>query len=228
MCPFCYIGKRHFEAALNTFEHKDQITIEWKAFQLDPDIPENMNKAQNVYEYLAERKGMGLEESRHLHDHVVSMAKKAGLDYHFEDAVVANSLPAHRIIQKAKELTLGDRAEEIFFKAYFTDGKNLGDRNTLMELGKEIGLTRDQVISALSNDDYSYAVLQDLQEGSKLGVRGVPFFVFDRKYGISGAQPIEAFSQTLRQSYAEWENEHIPEIQIQGVGDSCSADGNCN
>ncbi len=228
MCPFCYIGKRHFEEAMNSFENKDKIEVEWKSYQLDSDIPQDMVAAKTVYDYVAERKGMNLEESRQLHDHVVSMAKNAGLDYHFEKTIVANSLMAHRIIQKAKEFSLGDRAEEIFFKAYFTDGKNLADRDTLLALGEEIGLSRPQIDDALTNDVYSYAVHQDIQEGSRLGVRGVPFFVFDRKYGISGAQPIEAFKQTLQQSFDEWTKENASSIQMTASGEACSMDGNCD
>ncbi|MCB0605408.1 MAG: DsbA family oxidoreductase [Saprospiraceae bacterium] len=228
MCPFCYIGKRHFEQALNSFDNKDKVEVEWKSFQLDPEIPEIMVETKSVYDYVAERKGMSMEDSRQLHDHVVFMAHSAGLDYHFEKTIVANSLKAHRIIQKAKELSLGDPAEEVFFKAYFTEGKNLADNDTLVALGKEIGLSQEQTIDALNNDNYSYAVHQDIQEGSRLGVRGVPFFVFDRKYGISGAQPVEAFTHTLQQSYDEWAKENAPSIQMTSSGEACSIDGNCD
>src|SRR5687767_2224054 len=111
MCPFCYIGKRHLEAALSAFPD-EQFEIEWKSFQLDPSIEPQPDK--NVYEYLAERKGMSVEESRQMHAGVVARAAEVGLDYHFEKAVISNSLTAHRLIQLAKTKGLGDAMEETF------------------------------------------------------------------------------------------------------------------
>lgn len=204
MCPFCYIGKRHYERALEQFPNKDNVEIIWKSYQLDPTIPEHFEKKTNVYEYLAERKGMSLEQSKQLHDNVLQMAKNAGLDYHFEKAVVANSFKAHRLIQLAKTKGAGDQAEERLFSAYFVEGKDLGETKTLIELGKEIGLTEAEVNEALMNDEYAYQVKQDIQEAESIGVRGVPFFVFNRRYAISGAQPTEAFSESLEKSFSDW------------------------
>ena len=124
MCPFCYIGKRHLEAALSAFPN-EQFEIEWKSFQLDPSIVPQPDK--NVYEYLAERKGMSVEESEQMHAGVVARAAEVGLDYHFEKAVISNSFTAHRLIQLAKTKGLGDAMEETFFKAYFTEGRDLNN-----------------------------------------------------------------------------------------------------
>ena len=199
MCPFCYIGKRHFESALKTFDNSGNIDIEWKSFQLDPTIPEDISADTTVYGYLAERKGVSVEQATQMHEGVMQMAQAAGLTYNFDIAKVANSMNAHRMIQMAKSKGLGDAAEEKLFQSYFTDGRNFGDTNDLVKMGVEIGLTEEEVMESLSNDDYAYKVKQDIQEGEKLGVRGVPFFVFDRKYAVSGAQEVGAFLQVLEQ-----------------------------
>lgn len=125
MCPFCYIGKRHLEQALLAFEGRDAVEITWKSYQLDPEIPMQFDAPVGVYAYLAERKGWSVEQSVQMHDRVVEMAAAVGLDYQFDKAVVANSLYAHRVIQLAKEKGLDNEIEEVFFKAYFTEGRDL-------------------------------------------------------------------------------------------------------
>jgi len=202
MCPFCYIGKRHFEAALKEFPHSDKLQIEWKSFQLDPTIPK-MEERVDAYQYLADKKGMSLEQSKSLHQNVIQMAKNAGLEYNFDIAVVGNSKDAHRLIQFAKTKGLGDQAEEALFKAYFTDGKNMADMSDLIEIGNSIGLDVVELTSILDSDAFGYEMMQDIQEAQNIGVQGVPFFVFDRKYAVSGAQPVEAFLQTLEKVYSE-------------------------
>jgi len=206
MCPFCYIGKRHYETAIKQFVFGDQIEIVWHSFQLDPTIPMVNDKQQNVFEYLAERKGISIEQSLKMHESVLQMAKNAGLEFNLDKAVVANSYNAHRFIQMAKTKGLGDEAEEKLFMAYFVAGKDCGRTEVLVEIGKRIGLTDMDVQEALTNDDYSYSVNQDIQEAQNLGIRGVPFFIFNRKHAISGAQPVELFLKTLEKSYAEWKN----------------------
>lgn len=203
MCPFCYIGKRNFEAALKDFDAKNEIEIEWKSFQLDPTIPKTFDKKLSTYEYLAERKGMSVEQAIELHSNVTEMARNVGLTYNFDQSVVANSFDAHKLIQLAKTKGLGDVAEEQLFKAYFTDGKDISNHSTLTELGNEIGLNEKEVISALESEEYSSKVNSDISQGNELGVTGVPFFVFDRKYAISGAQPVETFLNALKQSFSE-------------------------
>ena len=197
MCPFCYIGKRHLETALSNFPN-EQFEIEWKSFQLDPTIVPQPGK--NVYEYLAERKGMSVEESKQMHAGVVARAAEVGLDYQFEKAVISNSFDAHRIIQLAKIKGLGDAMEETFFKAYFTEGRDLNDKDTLMELGVGVGLNALDIKDVLEDEtQFASAVKHDISEAQQIGVRGVPFFVFDRKYAVSGAQPIEHFEQTIQE-----------------------------
>ncbi|MEO7978077.1 DsbA family oxidoreductase [Flavobacterium sp.] len=195
MCPFCYIGKRQLEAALAGFPN-DEFEIEWKSFQLDPSITPQADK--DVYTFLAERKGISVEQSVEMHKGVVERAKSVGLEYHFDKAIISNSLKAHRIIQLAKTKNLGDQMEEIFFKAYFTDGRDLNDHTTLIELASQAGLSIQEVQQVLQNEDlYLKEVKADIDEAQEIGVQGVPFFVFDRKFAISGAQSIETFVQTI-------------------------------
>ena len=198
MCPFCYIGKRQLEKALAEFPN-DEFEIEWKSFQLDPSITPQHGK--DVYTFLAERKGISLEQSKEMHKGVVERAKSVGLDYHFEKAIVSNSLTAHRIIHLAKTKKLGDEMEEIFFNAYFTEGKDLNDASTLIELGSQAGLNENEVREVVENEKmYLNDVKKDIAEAQEIGVQGVPFFVFDRKYAISGAQPLETFVQTINEA----------------------------
>jgi predicted DsbA family dithiol-disulfide isomerase len=200
MCPFCYIGKRHLEQPLLAFEGRDAVEITWKSYQLDPEIPMQFDSPVGVYAYLAERKGWSMEQSVHMHDRVVEMAAAVGLDYQFDKAVVANSLYAHRVIQLAKEKGLDNEIEEVFFRAYFTEGRDLASVEELVLLGESVGLAAVDVRAAIASEELAYRVSQDIQEGVNLGVRGVPFFVFDRKFGISGAEPIQVFIDTLNQT----------------------------
>lgn len=234
MCPFCYIGKRNYEAALEQFTGKENVEIVWKSFQLDPSIPEASTEnasspvKQNISQYLADRKGISYEEAAEMNAAVTEMAKSAGLDYHLDKAVVANSFKAHRVIQMAKTKGSGDLAEENIFKAYFTEGQDLGNTEVLMEAGLKTGLSEAEVKESLSNDEYAYRVKQDITEAGQLGIQGVPFFVFNRKYAISGAQPPAAFLQTLEKAFAEWKKEHpVSPFDVTG-GPSCTPDGNCD
>jgi predicted DsbA family dithiol-disulfide isomerase len=224
MCPFCYIGKRNYESALNGFEGRDNIEIEWRSFQLDPTIPKSSSVKENVYQYLADKKGISYEQSAKMHERVIQMAKNAGLDYRFDKAIVANSFDAHRLIQLAKEKGLGDAAEERLFHAYFTEGKDFGDHDTLISIGKDIGLKEEEIKGALVSDFYAEKVEHDIQEATDIGVQGVPFFVFDRKYAVSGAQPPDHFLQALNQSFGEWKKD-IPLVVEEGAvckpGEDC-------
>ncbi|MBP7282172.1 MAG: DsbA family oxidoreductase [Leptospiraceae bacterium] len=198
MCPFCYIGKRKFEAALEKFPKKDEVKITWKSYQLDPNIKFQPDK--DIYTYLAEAKGQSREWSIKMHENVVNMAKSVGLEYNFDKAVVANSFDAHRVIQLAKKHGLGDAIEEKLFKAYFTEGKNFADHETLTTLGEEVGLNREEILEVLSGDALADNVKSDIEEGMQLGLRGVPFFVFNRKIGVAGAQDTEIFLQALNEA----------------------------
>ena len=153
MCPFCYIGKRHLEAALEDFPQKDNVEVVWKSFQLNPNMPESSD--ENVYEYLAKAKGISLEQSKQMHERVIDMAKNAGLDYNFDIAKVANSFKAHRVLQLAKRKNLGDELKEALLDAYFTKGKNTSDEETLVELANSVGISREEVELALNEKQFA-------------------------------------------------------------------------
>src|SRR5690554_1756119 len=226
MCPFCYIGKRNFETALEQFSNKNGIEVEWKSFQLDPSLPEVQDS--NYTDYLMVSKGLGRPQVEGMLNNVTQIAKGVGLEYDFDRAVMVNSFKAHRVLQLAKMRGLGDAAEERLFRAFFTEGRNIADDDTLLELGKEAGLNETEIRSSLSDERYSDMVKQDIQEARAIGVTGVPFFVFNRKYAVSGAQPPQAFLQTLEKAYEEW-REANPEIKIEvKKGQSCSIDGVCD
>jgi predicted DsbA family dithiol-disulfide isomerase len=224
MCPFCYIGKRRFENALQEFPFKEEIEIEWKSFQLDPTMKHEPGK--NIHQYLAERKGFSVQKAKELNDHVTGMAAAEGLTYDFDKAVIANSFDAHRFSHFAAKQGKGDAAEESLFKAYFTEGKNIADRDTLVQLGTAIGLDAAGVQQALDENAYAQEVQQDIAEAETLGIRGVPFFVIDRKYAVSGAQSAEVFEQALDQAFTAWKKENNRFTTIEGA--TCSTDGDCN
>ncbi len=221
MCPFCYIGKRKMEAALEKFPHKDKIEITWKSFQLNPDMKTEAGK--NINQYLAEAKGWTLQKAKEMNDHVTEMAKESGLTYHLDKAVVANSFDAHRLSHMAKRHGVQDAAEERIFAAYFTEGKNTADHATLIEIGTEMGLDRAEVADMLAGNDYAADVEQDIYEAQQVGVRGVPFFVLGRKYAVSGAQPAETFLQALNTTWNELEQDNKQLNTTDGA--VCTPDG---
>ena len=225
MCPFCYIGKRNFEVALKEFAHKDHIEVIWKSYQLDASMPSV--PTDSYQDYLVKHKGMSVEQVNGMLGNVTQSAKEAGLDYDFDKAIIVNSLSAHKLIQFAKTKGLGDEAEERLFLAFFTEGKNIADLDTLTQLGKEIGLDETEVKTVFTDEKYASLVNQDIQEARQVGVQGVPFFVIDRKYAVSGAQPSEAFSQSLEKAFSEWRKLN-PETKLEVTqGQSCTPDGIC-
>ncbi len=223
MCPFCYIGKRRFEAALQQFPHKDEVEIEWKSFQLNPALVTDttISSAQ----YLADKKGVTNDYAHQMHNHVTQMAAEEGLTYNLDKAVVANSFDAHRFAHLAKQNGLGIEAEEALFKAYFTDSKNISDHDILAQLGESIGLNADEIKAALATDKFAGDVNFDIAEAQRLGINAVPFFVMDRKYGVSGAQAVQVFLQTLEKAYSEWAATK-PQMDVI-KGDSCEVGGDC-
>lgn len=195
MCPFCYIGKRRFEQAIEQFPGKDTVEVEWKSFQLDPEIKTIPGKSVN--EYLADRKGWTIDYARKVNDRVTGMAREVGLLYDFDKAIAANSFDTHRLSHFAKKHGVQDAVEELLFKAYFTEGKNTADHETLIAIAVETGLNAEEVRAMLKSNDLSDDVNNDIYEAQRVGARGVPFFVFKNIYAVSGAQPSEQFLQVL-------------------------------
>ena len=201
MCPFCYLGKRRLEEALSRFPEKEKVEITWKSFQLNPGMKTDPGK--NITQYLMEMKGWSLEQTRQAHDRLTKAAAEAGLLYDFDRAVVANSFDAHRLVQLAKARGLGDAMEERLFKGYFSEGANIADPATLLLLAKEAGLEEGESKSVLESDAYSAEVKADVREAQQLGVTGVPFFLFDRKFAVSGAQDTSVFLKALEKAALE-------------------------
>ena len=226
VCPFCYIGKRKMERALQKFPFKEKVEIEWKSFQLNPD--QQTKPGVSTLEDLSQSKGWSMEQTKQITSQVVGMAKVEGLTFDFDKAVVANTKNAHRLIHLAKEFGVQDAMKERLLKAYFTDGLNVDDTDTLIQLGKEVGVPEEKIKPMLESKQYEEAVDQDVYESRQIGVRGVPFFVLDRKFGISGAQPDEVFDQTLEKAWAEYaKNNPVLDIASGSDGESCDVDGNC-
>ena len=225
MCPFCYIGKRRIEEALTFFEHKDTVEIEWKSYQLDAKFiasPED-----NLVEHLAEKYRKDSDWAQNMLDNMTQNAKSAGLDFHFENAVLANSLNAHRLLHLAKKHQLANDLEELLFKAYLTEGKNINDLETLTKLGVEVGLDIENITKVLHSDAYAVDVKKDQEEANAIGVQGVPFFVFDAKYAISGAQHATTFLQTLEKVWEEGQFDSKITLLDTSTENSCDING-CN
>jgi predicted DsbA family dithiol-disulfide isomerase len=226
MCPFCYIGKRRLETALRNFEHADKVQIEWKSFLLNPDMQTDPQKS--TVEYLAETKGWSLDQTRQITRQVSEMAEGEGLFYQMDKTVVANAKRAHNILQLAKSLGKGSEMKERLLRAYFTEGANIDDQNTLLGLAEEVGIDREEAAECLQRNVYMDKVDKDIAESRMLGVRGVPFFVFDRKYAISGAQAPDVFEKTLERAWMDYVKEN-PILDVAGSDDgaACDVDGNC-
>ncbi|MBZ9630270.1 DsbA family oxidoreductase [Salegentibacter sp. LM13S] len=223
-CPFCYIGKKKFEAALAKFPQNNQVEIDWKSYQLDPNLKTDPNLS--TLEYFVKAKGVSEAQAKEMFSSATNMAAEVGLKFNLETSVTANSFMAHRLIQLAKSKALGNEIEEALFKAHFEESKNIDDSEVLQEIGTSVGMKADEVKNTLESDAFSYEVKQDEMEARNIGVRGVPFFVVDDKYAISGAQPLEAFLQAMEKAWDEFKPKK-DELKV-SEGDSCSIDGNCD
>ncbi len=198
LCPFCYIGKRKLEAALAEFPQADQVQITWKSFQLDPDF--QSAGGENYLESLSARKGWSLDQTRQIVANVRNMALGVNLHYNFDGMIQANSLDAHRLTHLAAKHGLQQQAEEALFRAHFVEGKDVGDHAVLAEIGAAIGLKATDITTMLNGPEFTEAVQHDVAEARQLGINAVPFFVFNRKYGVSGAQDKQVFLQTLEKA----------------------------
>ncbi|MDP9888468.1 DsbA family oxidoreductase [Pseudarthrobacter enclensis] len=219
-CPWCFIGKRRFEAALAAFPHRDAVDVVWRSYQLDPTLPEHYDGTE--LEYLSSRKGMPARQVSEMFDHVAAQAKGEGLDYHFDQVVVANSFTAHRLIHLAAAHGQQDAAKERLLSDHFEHGKDIGSRGYLSALAGDLGLPADEVEQLFTTDKYSDEVRHDFQEARALGISGVPFFVIDRKFGLSGAQPTETFTAALNQA---WQDANPLVLVNSSEAEACGPDG---
>lgn len=200
-CPFCYIGKQRLETALNQFANKDDVEVVFKSFELDPHAPRDVD--HDVHDMLAAKYGMSREQAIAMNENLSHQAKDAGLTFQFDTLKLTNTFDAHRLAQYAAKQGKMNRMTQELFQAYFTNSLHLGDHDTLIELAVKIGLDREEARKVLSGTDYSVEVRADEEEAQRLGVRGVPFFVIDQKYAISGAQSSDMFLQALQTAWQE-------------------------
>ncbi|WP_343687077.1 DsbA family oxidoreductase [Chryseobacterium gleum] len=221
MCPFCYIGKNNFEQALSKLPFKDEVEVEWKSFQLDPTL--DPNKTQDTLQYFREKKGVAEAQATQMLGQVTQMGKGAGIDFNFGQTLITNTFSAHKLLHLAKKHNKSNEMEEALFIAHFIDGKNVGDTEVLIALAESLGLDKDEAREAVTTDQLDHEVNQDIQEARNNGISGVPFFVLNGKYAVSGAQPAEVFENALQQTYKETVS---PFKDLSGgSGAACDADG---
>ena len=195
VCPFCYIGKRNMEEALEQSGMKDQVEIEYKSFQLNPDAKKHYD--DNINQIIADKYGITVEKAAASNENIIATAKNVGLDFNFEGIQPTNTFDGHRLSHYAKEEGKMSAFTEVMMRSYFTDSRNISDREVLLDIIEEVGLNKDKALEILNASDYGNEIKKDIDEARRYGVGGVPFFVFDKKAALSGAQPVEAFVETM-------------------------------
>ncbi len=222
-CPWCYVGKRRFEGALAAYEHRDEVTVTWRSFELDPHAPPE--REHDTATHLAEKYGMTREKALEMNDRMTETAAGEGLDFHFEIARGGNTFHAHRIVHLAAAHGAQDAMKERIMRAYLTEGELISDRATLERLAVEVGLPGDAVRDVLASDRFAAEVREDERTAARLGISAVPFFVVDRAIGASGAHPSAQLVELLRQARAA--NPPAAAATVAGAGseDTCAVDG---
>jgi predicted DsbA family dithiol-disulfide isomerase len=219
VCPWCAIGKRRFETALASFEHAGGVEVRYRSFELDPTTPRRVTVDATAR--LAEKYGVPLAEAQRMQQRVVDAAAAEGLDFRLDIAQQGNTVDAHRLLHLAADRGLQADLKERLLLAYFTQGEPIGEPATLVKLAADVGLDAAEAERVLASDAYLAEVRADQAEARALGIQGVPFFVLDRKYGVSGAQPAELLLGALRQAYTE-----STSLTVVAEGNSCD-DGTC-
>jgi predicted DsbA family dithiol-disulfide isomerase len=201
VCPWCYVGKRRFETALATFEHRENVDVTWRSFELDPTAP--AVREQRPAEALAAKYGMSVAEAEASQQRLTELAAQEGLEYHLDRTRGGNSFDAHRLIHLGAAHDRQDAVTERLMRAYFTEGEAIGDAETLVRITAEAGLDPGEARAVLAGDPYADAVRADEHLAHRIGINGVPFFVLGRRYGVSGAQPAELLVQALTEAYED-------------------------
>jgi predicted DsbA family dithiol-disulfide isomerase len=217
-CPWCYVGKRRFEAALEAFEHGDEVTVTWRSFELDPAAPRERGGDRAAH--LAEKYGVSVERATEIQDHMTRVAAGDGLEFRFDIARSGNTFDAHRLLHFAAGHGLQDAMKERLMRAYLTEGELIGDPEVLGRLAAEAGLPRAEAAAVLASDRFAAEVREDERTAAQLGIHAVPFFVVDRALGASGAQPPEVLGEFLRQGW-----EARPKLAVVADGETCGPDG---
>ena len=200
ICPWCYIGKRRFEAALAQFPQRDNVSIIWRSFELDPDAPQQ--QPGTLEEMLSNKYAVSLEQAAEMNARVTGIAKELELEYRLSEAKPGNTFNAHRLMHFAAARQLGAQATERIMQAYFCESLPVGDPAALAKIAPEFGISETDSLALLKGNDYSDAVRADEARAAALGITSVPFFVIDEKLGVSGAQPVETFVEALKQAAA--------------------------
>jgi len=220
-CPWCYVGKRRFEAALARFEHRDDVRVTWRSFELDPAAP--AEREGERAERLAEKYGMSVERAREMERQMTDTAAGEGLDFRFDLARSGSTFDGHRVVHLAGEHGLQDAMKERLLRAYFGEGQLMSDRETLVRLAVEVGLDEDEVRGMVASDRFAEEVRDDERTAHAFGISAVPTFVVDRSIGVSGAQPPEALLELLREGWAR----RAPAPVMVAGGEACGVDGDC-
>lgn len=220
-CPFCYIGKTRFENALNKFKHKDQVEVVYKAYQLNPN--DGVIMKGSAAENFAKGHRVTVDQAKQKFEMFTNAAKAVGLDYRYDIIQLTNTFDAHRIAKWSNQFGKEVEITARFMKAYFTEGLNLADHATLEKLVEEVGLDKTEAKKVLSSKQFAEQVKNEINEGRQVGVQGVPFFVLNRKYGISGAQAEEYFTQALEQLWEE--TNQVKPLNNFAKGHTCDDEG---
>ncbi|WP_043706285.1 DsbA family oxidoreductase [Tenacibaculum ovolyticum] len=197
-CPFCYIAKRKLENAISQFNHKDEVVVEWKSFELDPRL--ETNTKMNTIDYYVS-KGASRQQMTDLFSNATRMAKEVGITFNLNEIIVANSFKAHKLVHVAKTINKQNEAKELLLKAYFTDGENIDDANVLLQIGENLGFSKENLEDKLSDKSLEVSIREDQELAKEVGVSGVPFFVFNNKQALSGAQSEETFLEMIKKTY---------------------------
>lgn len=198
VCPWCYVGKRRLEAALALVPDRDEVEVRWRSFQLDPEAPAVRDVRSD--EHLAAKYGMSVEDARALNAQMTELAAAEGLEYHLDRTRGGNTFDAHRLIQLGAARGVQDAVKERLMRGYFTEGEAVSDHETLVRLGAEAGLDPDEARATLESDAYADDVRADEDLARRMGIRGVPYFVLNRRFGVSGAQPAEVLVQAFERA----------------------------
>lgn len=228
MCPYCYIGKIHYERALEQFEHADEVELIIKSFQLSTDLPDKGN-GYPVIEYLVNSAGYPKENIDSMFDNIEKLAANAGVKSNLRNSVAANTLDAHRLIKLAATKGIASEVTSLISKAYFEDAKDYSDLDLLASIATSMCMDEKEVRDMFDSDLYKKEVAKDIKEANELNIDTVPTFLFNRKYAIVGSEPVSSFLETLNKAYTNWKanNDETNDIDIT-KGKSCTIDGVCD
>lgn len=220
-CPFCFIGKRRFEQALAGFAHRDHVEVVYRSFELDRHAPKSV--PHDVYDMLSSKYGMSRQEAIAMNEKMRQQAVSEGIDFQFSGIVLTNTFDAHRLRLFAENLGKGAAISELLFLAYFSESKNISDHNILADIAEVVGLDREDALSVLASDQFAQLVRAEEENGSRLGIRGVPYYVINGKHALSGAQPSGVYLNAMQQL---WDAEQPPQV-VESASEEACLDGTC-